>query len=45
MVTVLVTIDTVYKQMIATLLEKRGTEIRLQVAVWPHSHDTSDIPK
>ena len=45
MVTVLVAIDTVYKHMIAIPLEKKETEIRLQVAVWPHSHGTSDIPK
>ena len=46
MVTVLVAIDTVYKQMVAIPLEKKKeTEIHLHVAVWPHSHDTSDIPK
>ena len=45
MVTVLVAIDTVYKQMVAIPLEKKETEILLQVAVWPHSYDTSDIPK
>ena len=45
MVTVLVAIDTVYKQMVAIPLEKNATEIRLQVAAWPHSHGASDIPK
>ena len=46
MITVLVAIDAVYKQMVAILLRKeRVTEIHSQVAVWPHSRDTSDIPK
>ena len=26
-------------------VKRKETEIRLQVAVWPQSHDTSDIPK
>ena len=45
MITVLVATDTVCTQMIANPLEKRATEIHSQVAVWPHSHDTSEIPK
>ena len=44
MITVLVAIDAVYQQMVAILLRKeRVTEIHSQVAVWPHSRDTSDI--
>ena len=45
MITVLVAMDTVYKQMVAISLRKEGNRDPSQVAVWPHSHDTSDIPK
>ena len=45
MITVLVAIDTVYKQMVAILLKRRVTEIHSQVAVWQLSHDMSDIPR
>ena len=45
MITVLVAIDTVCKLTVASPLRRRATEIPLQFAVWPHSHDMSDIPK
>ena len=45
MVTVFEAIDTVYKQMVAILLENLETEVHWQVAAWPHAHGMSDTLK